>query len=126
MRAALDRRYRVAGHDQRADRQASRSKSFDIILRGGLGKDAAIGKPILRRVPSPLVEDYVSRLFAGYLDSAPPSETFTHFCVRTAGRRFDRDRSERRRQPPQSRGSARPQGLIMARNAFNEEAKRPN
>ena len=34
-------------------------EAFDIILRGGLGKDAAIGKPILRRVPSPQVEDYV-------------------------------------------------------------------
>ena len=43
-------------------------EAFDIILRGGLGKDAAIGKPILRRVPSPRVEDYVSRLFAGYLE----------------------------------------------------------
>ncbi len=45
-------------------------EAFDIILRGGLGKDAAIGKPILRRVPSALVEDYVSRLVAGY--SAAP------------------------------------------------------
>ncbi len=59
-------------------------ESFDIILRGGLGKDAAIGKPIVRRVPSPLVEDYVSRLFATYLERREPDETFTHFCVRTS------------------------------------------
>ena len=59
-------------------------EAFDIILRGGLGKDAAIGKPIIRRVPSAMVEDYVSRLFGTYLERRNTSETFTHFCVRTA------------------------------------------
>ena len=58
-------------------------EAFDIILRGGLGKDAAIGKPLLRRVPSELVEDYVARLFAGYLAQRGDDETFSHFCVRT-------------------------------------------
>jgi ferredoxin-nitrite reductase len=58
-------------------------ESFDIILRGGLGKDAAIGKPILRRIPSPQVEDYVARLFGGYLAKREGEETFTKFCVRT-------------------------------------------
>ncbi len=58
-------------------------EAFDIILRGGLGKDAAIGKPVLRRVPSALVEDYVSRLVAGYLQRRLPDETFARFCVRT-------------------------------------------
>ena len=42
-------------------------EAFDIILRGGLGRDAAIGKPLLRRIPSAHVEDHVARLFAGYL-----------------------------------------------------------
>lgn len=59
-------------------------ESFDIILRGGLGKDAAIGKPIIRRVPSALVEDYVSRLFGTYLERRDGDETFSHFCVRTS------------------------------------------
>jgi sulfite reductase beta subunit-like hemoprotein len=58
-------------------------EAFDIILRGGLGKDAAIGKPVLRRVPSALVEDYVARLVAGYLQRRLPDETFARFCVRT-------------------------------------------
>jgi sulfite reductase beta subunit-like hemoprotein len=58
-------------------------EAFDIILRGGLGKDAAIGKPVLRRVPSALVEDYVSRLVAGYLQRRLPGESFARFCVRT-------------------------------------------
>jgi ferredoxin-nitrite reductase len=57
-------------------------EAFDIILRGGLGRDAAIGKPLLRRVPSAEVENYVSRLFAGYLEKRQPDETFSRFCVR--------------------------------------------
>ncbi len=57
-------------------------EAFDIILRGGLGRDAAIGKPILRRVLSDRVEDYVARLFAAYLDKRLPGESFARFCVR--------------------------------------------
>jgi sulfite reductase (ferredoxin) len=57
-------------------------EAFDIILRGGLGRDAAIGKPLLRRVPSPLVEDHVARLFEGYLGRKLPEESFSKFCVR--------------------------------------------
>ena len=57
-------------------------EAFDIILRGGLGRDAAIGKPILRRVPSAQVEDTVARLFAGYLGNRLASESFAKFCVR--------------------------------------------
>ena len=58
-------------------------EAFDIILRGGLGKDAAIGKPLLRRVPSAMVEDQVTRLFGAYLERKQPTESFTRFCVRT-------------------------------------------
>jgi len=57
-------------------------EAFDIILRGGLGRDAAIGKPILRRVPSAQVEDTVARLFAGYLGNRLASESFSKFCAR--------------------------------------------
>jgi len=57
-------------------------EAFDIILRGGLGRDAAIGKPLLRRVPSPLIEDHVARLFEGYLGRKLPAESFSKFCVR--------------------------------------------
>ncbi|HTY54547.1 MAG TPA: nitrite/sulfite reductase [Candidatus Binataceae bacterium] len=59
-------------------------EAFDIILRGGLGRDAAIGKPVLRRVLSDRVEDYVARLFAGYLEKRLPDESFSKFCVRTS------------------------------------------
>jgi sulfite reductase (ferredoxin) len=58
-------------------------EAFDVILRGGLGRDAAIGKPVLRRVPSAQIEDTVARLFAGYLQMRQPGESFSRFCVRT-------------------------------------------
>lgn len=58
-------------------------EAFDIILRGGLGRDAAIGKPLLRRVPSAQVEDHVARLFDGYLKRREPGETFSRFCTRS-------------------------------------------
>ncbi len=58
-------------------------EAFDIILRGGLGRDAAIGKPVLRRVPSVEVEDHVARLVAGYLAQRQPDESFSRFCARS-------------------------------------------
>jgi sulfite reductase beta subunit-like hemoprotein len=57
-------------------------EAFDIILRGGLGRDAAIGKPLLRRIPSAKVEDTIARLFAGYLQHRLADESFTRFCTR--------------------------------------------
>ncbi len=59
-------------------------EAFDIILRGGLGRDAAIGKPVLRRVPSAEVEDQVARLFGAYLTRRQPDETFSRFCTRSS------------------------------------------
>lgn len=57
-------------------------EAFDIILRGGLGRDAAIGKPLLRRVPSAQVEETVAKLFGAYLQNRLAGESFTQFCVR--------------------------------------------
>jgi sulfite reductase beta subunit-like hemoprotein len=57
-------------------------EAFDIILRGGLGVDAAIGKPLLRRIPSARVEDTVARLIAGYLRHRNEGESFMRFCTR--------------------------------------------
>jgi sulfite reductase beta subunit-like hemoprotein len=57
-------------------------EAFDVILRGGLGRDAAIGKPLLRRVPSARIEDTIASLFAGYLAHRLSGESFAKFCVR--------------------------------------------
>ncbi len=57
-------------------------EAFDVILRGGLGRDAAIGKPLLRRIPSAKVEDTVAQLFSGFLQNRLEGESFTRFCRR--------------------------------------------
>ena len=57
-------------------------EAYDMILRGGLGPQAAIGKPLLRRVPSALVEDTVARLTGAYLAGREASESFQDFCIR--------------------------------------------
>jgi ferredoxin-nitrite reductase len=56
--------------------------AFDLILRGGLGVDAAIGKPLLRRVPAAQVEPSIERLVRSYLTDRNPNESFKVFCDR--------------------------------------------
>ncbi|HZD58570.1 MAG TPA: MoaD/ThiS family protein, partial [Anaerolineales bacterium] len=43
-------------------------EAYDITLRGGLGREAAIGKPLLRRVPSEEATEVVVRLVGAWLD----------------------------------------------------------
>ena len=57
-------------------------EAFDIILRGGLGAQAAIGKPLLRRVPSAQVEQCLERLVRAYLSGKHEGESFKEFCDR--------------------------------------------
>jgi ferredoxin-nitrite reductase len=57
-------------------------EAFDIILRGGLGAGAAIGKPLLRRVPSEQVEQCLERLIRAYLTDRHTGENFQAFCNR--------------------------------------------
>src|SRR5262245_13560147 len=57
-------------------------EAFDVILRGGLGAQAAIGKPILRRVPSAQVEKCLERLVRAYLTGRQEGESFKGFCDR--------------------------------------------
>lgn len=49
------------------DEHGNKIQAYDIILRGGLGKKTAIGKQILRRIPSELVPVYVERLVDAWL-----------------------------------------------------------
>ncbi len=57
-------------------------EAFDVILRGGLGAQAAIGKPVLRRVPSAQVENCLERLVQAYLERKRVGESFKQFCDR--------------------------------------------
>ncbi|HEY0781784.1 MAG TPA: nitrite/sulfite reductase, partial [Thermoanaerobaculia bacterium] len=43
-----------------------RLQGYDVFLRGGLGKDAAIGRPVLRRVPAATVPFVLERLLRAF------------------------------------------------------------
>ena len=64
------------------DESGARRQAYDIFLRGGLGADAAIGRPIFRRIPSEQLEQPVDGLIQGWLDGRNEGETFKAFCDR--------------------------------------------
>jgi len=57
-------------------------QAYDIILRGGLGPEAEIGLPLLRRVPSSETPAMVERLFGAWLDGRQNGETIQQFFHR--------------------------------------------
>jgi ferredoxin-nitrite reductase len=57
-------------------------EGYDIYLRGGLGRDAGIGQPIIRRVHFEQVHLYVERLVRSYLTERTEGERFKQFCDR--------------------------------------------
>lgn len=52
---------------------------YDIVLRGKLGPEAAIGRPILRRVPSGDVSGYVERLVEAWIDRREEGQGLPEF-----------------------------------------------
>jgi ferredoxin-nitrite reductase len=63
-----------AGHDK--------LEAYEIYLRGGLGADAEIGRPLLRRVPTEEAPVYVERLVGAYLSERQGGESFQAFAKR--------------------------------------------
>jgi sulfite reductase beta subunit-like hemoprotein len=59
-------------------------RAFDLFLRGGSGPLAAIGRPLVRRVPFPRVEDTLDRLIQAWLIGRAGDEAFRDFCIRTS------------------------------------------
>jgi ferredoxin-nitrite reductase len=57
-------------------------EAFEIYLRGGLGRDAAIGRPVLHRVPADRVHLYVERLIRAYLSGRRRDERLPQFFSR--------------------------------------------
>lgn len=57
-------------------------EAYEIYLRGTLGEDAAIGRPIIRRVPHDQAKYFVERLVRAYLSERLPEETFKDFADR--------------------------------------------
>ena len=64
------------------DEQGLRHQAFEIYLRGSLGPDAAIGRPVFRRVPTYELDETVSGLIAGWLEQRADGEGFRSFCDR--------------------------------------------
>jgi ferredoxin-nitrite reductase len=59
-------------------------RAFDLFLRGGSGPLAAIGRPLVRRVPFPRVEETLDRLIGAWRDGrSGDGEPFRDFCIRT-------------------------------------------
>ncbi len=59
-----------------------RLHGYDLFLRGGLGREAAIGRPVLRRVPGTEVHLVIERLFRAYLEGREDGERIQQFFTR--------------------------------------------
>ena len=70
----------TARQDQGVD---GKLEAYEVYLRGGYGASAAIGRPLLRRVPAAQVGDQVERLVARYLEDRLPGERFQAYVTRT-------------------------------------------
>lgn len=66
------------------DERGEKIPAYDILLRGGLGPEAAIARPVARRVPAPLLVQHVERLVEAYLAGRRPGETPQSFFRRHA------------------------------------------
>ena len=62
--------------------QGERLRGYDLFLRGGLGRDAAIGRPVFRRVPSADVEGVLERLLGAYFERREEGEPVQRFFTR--------------------------------------------
>ena len=64
------------------DEEGRRRQAYDIFLRGGLGPDAAIARPVFRRVPAEELAPAVEGLVGGWLSERLPDEGFRAFTDR--------------------------------------------
>jgi len=59
-----------------------RLQGYDLFLRGGLGVGAAIGRPVMRRVPGDVVHLAIERLCRAYLEGRLEGERIQQFFTR--------------------------------------------
>ena len=64
------------------DDEGARRQAYDIFVRGGLGPDAAIGRPLFRRVPTEELDAAVEGLVAGWVEDRREHESFAAFATR--------------------------------------------
>jgi sulfite reductase beta subunit-like hemoprotein len=63
----------------------SKQQAYDIYLRGGIGAQATIGTPLIRRVPSERLHVHVENLYRAYLGertNGHAADDFKAFCDR--------------------------------------------
>jgi len=61
---------------------SGKMEAYEIYLRGSLGEEAAIGRPIIRRVPHTEAKHFVERLVGSYIGQKLPEESFRQFSDR--------------------------------------------
>jgi ferredoxin-nitrite reductase len=66
------------------DERGRRQQAYDVFLRGGLGPQAAIARPVFRRVPTEELDETVERLVGGWLAGRSEGESFRDFCDRSS------------------------------------------
>jgi ferredoxin-nitrite reductase len=66
------------------DDEGKRRQAYDVYLRGGLDRPAAIARPVFRRVPTDELDDVVVALVGGWVGAREEGETFRSFCDRTS------------------------------------------
>lgn len=62
--------------------QGERIRGYDIYLRGGLGRNATIGRPVVRRVAADEIHVYLERLIRAYLTERQKGEHIQEFFNR--------------------------------------------
>jgi sulfite reductase beta subunit-like hemoprotein len=62
------------------DAEGKRRLAYDVYLRGALGPQAAIARPLFRRVPTQELDELVAGLVSGWLEQREPDESFRTFC----------------------------------------------
>jgi ferredoxin-nitrite reductase len=72
----------LQGTPARGDADSGKLEAYEIYLRGGLGEQAEIGRPLLRRVPADQAAATVERLVAAYLNDRADGESFQSFAKR--------------------------------------------
>ncbi len=58
-------------------------QAYDLFLRGGVGVEQAVGRPLVRRVPSVRVEETLDRLLEAWFAGRTDGESFRDFWIRT-------------------------------------------
>jgi len=65
------------------DAEGRRMQAYDVFVRGGLDRPAAIGRPVFRRVPTEELDAVVVGLVGGWLGRRREGETFRSYCDRS-------------------------------------------